>query len=124
MEKPLSSPRISDLSWGHIEVEGFGEFRDVKLYPGGAREWRWQETGTEHTPGVQFADVQELVENGVEVVVFSQGVYSRLKVQSETLNKLEDLGVESHVYKTSEAVEIYNKLREDKLVGGLFHTTC
>lgn len=124
METPLSSPRITDLSWGQIEVEGFGEFKDVKLYPGGAREWRWQETGTEHTPGVQFADVKELLENGAEVVVFSQGVYARLKVQGGTLKKLEDMGIETHVFKTGEAVEIYNKLSEDKLVGGLFHSTC
>lgn len=124
MEKPLSSPRITDLAWGHIEVEGFGEFKDVKLYPGGAREWRWQETGTEHTPGVQFADVEELLENGAEVVVFSQGVYARLKVQGETLKNLEEMGIETHVFKINEAVEIYNKLREDKLVGGLFHSTC
>ncbi len=124
MENPLPSPRITKIAWGHVEVEGFGEFKDVKLFPGGAREWNWQETGTEHTPGVQFSDVEELLDNGAEVVVFSQGVYARLKVQGETLKKLKAMGIETHVSKTGEAVEIYDKLREDKLVGGLFHSTC
>ena len=34
---------------GKIEVEGTGTLRDAKLFPGGAREWDWRETGTEHT---------------------------------------------------------------------------
>ena len=40
-EKP-QSPRIGHLSWGRLEVEGQGAFKDAKLYPGGAREWDWR----------------------------------------------------------------------------------
>jgi hypothetical protein len=29
-----SSPRISHLSWGHIEVEGHPPFKDAKIFPG------------------------------------------------------------------------------------------
>jgi hypothetical protein len=46
------SPRISRISWAHIEVEDLGAAKDVKLYPGGGREWNWAETGTRHVPGV------------------------------------------------------------------------
>jgi len=45
-------------------VEGLGSGKDFKLYPGGGREWDWRETNTEHVPGIQHADVQELLENG------------------------------------------------------------
>jgi hypothetical protein len=44
------SPRITHLSWGRIEVEGGRTFKDAKLWPGGVREWDWQETGTRHRP--------------------------------------------------------------------------
>ncbi len=123
-EEKLRSPKITGLDWGQIEVEGFGTFKDVKLYPGGARRWKWTETGTEHSPGVQFADVEELLEHGAEVVVFSLGIYGRLKVQDETLTKLAEKGITAHVLKTKEAKELYNQLCEDTPVGGLFHTTC
>lgn len=122
-EKPRS-PKITKLDWGHIEVDGFGAFKDVKLYPGGARSWKWTETGTEHSPGIQFADVEELLEHGAEVVVMSLGVYGRLKVQDKTLTKLEEKSITVHMLKTKEAKELYNQLCEDNAVGGLFHTTC
>ncbi|HNG96476.1 MAG TPA: hypothetical protein PLB32_26980, partial [Acidobacteriota bacterium] len=55
------SPRITQISWGHIEVEGLGAGKDFKLFPGGGREWDWNETGTRHVPGIQPTDVQELL---------------------------------------------------------------
>jgi hypothetical protein len=35
------SPIIGENRWGEIEVDQMGQFRDVKLWPGGAREWDW-----------------------------------------------------------------------------------
>jgi hypothetical protein len=69
------SPRITHLSWGQIDVEmddGVRHFKDVKLFPGGAREWNWRETGTDHVPGIQAADVDELLEHGAKVIVLSK----------------------------------------------------
>jgi hypothetical protein len=84
----LKSPRISHLSWGHVEVEGYPPFKDTKVFPGGAREWDWRETGTHHVPGIQPADVQELIEHGAKAVVLSKGIWQRLKVCPETLEVL------------------------------------
>ena len=119
-----TSPRIEDISWGTIQVEGDRTFKDAKLYPGGAREWDWSETGTDHTPGIQPADVEELLEAGAESVVLSRGMNRRLRVKQETLRMLEDRGIEVHVLETKEAAERYNALREEQPVGGLFHSTC
>ena len=71
-----NSPRISHLSWGHIEVEGHPPFKDAKIFPGGAREWDWRDTGTHHVPGIQPADVRELIEQGAKAVVLSKGIWS------------------------------------------------
>lgn len=124
MEEKLHSPKIIQLDWGLIEVEGFGTFKDVKIFPGGARRWKWTETGTEHSPGVQFTDVEELLDHGADVVVLTTGVYGRLKVQDATLKELSERGISVHVLKTKEAKQLYNQLCEDQAVGGLFHTTC
>ncbi len=119
------SPRITHVSWGNMEIEGVGSGRDFKLYPGGGRAWDWNETGTRHSPGIQPADVEELLTHGSKIVVLGQGMELRLKVCPETISQLEELSVEVHVQETSAAVELYNKLADEgKQVGGLFHSTC
>ncbi len=125
MEQPTaSSPRIARVSWGRMEVEGFGQGKDFKLYPGGGREWDWAETGTQHVPGVQPSDVQELLDHGARVVVLSRGMLLKLQICPETRELLSGRGIPFHVEETRAAVELYNKLTEAELVGGLFHSTC
>ncbi len=125
MEKPKKrSPRVTALAWGRVEVEGGGRFKDAKLYPGGAREWDWRETGTRHAPGIQPADVEELIARGAEVVVLSQGIWERLRIMPETLQMMRRRGIAAHVLQTEEAVKLYNELCETSPVGGLIHSTC
>ncbi len=119
------SPRISTLSWGQVSVEGHDKpFRDVKVYPGGAREWDWNETGTRHEPGIQPADVQELLDRGASAVILSTGMQERLRVCPETLQHLEEAGVAVHVLQSREAVRLFNQLRETRPVAVLLHSTC
>lgn len=123
MEKP--SPRIRCLAWGRVEVEGAEvPYKDAKVWPGGSREWDWNETGTRHEPGIQPADVQELLAHGARTVVLSRGVQGRLQVRPDTLQVLREMGVTAHVLQTEAAVRLYNELREGEAVGGLFHSTC
>src|SRR5262245_60920740 len=93
----LRSPRISHLSWGHVEVEGHPPFKDTKVFPGGAREWDWRETGTHHVPGIQPADVRELIEHDVKAVVLSTGIWQRLQVCPETFELLAENDIEFEV---------------------------
>jgi hypothetical protein len=120
----LRSPRITHISWGRMDVEGVGTGRDFKLYPGGGREWDWAETNTHHVPGIQPADVAELLEKGSKVVVLTRGMHLVLQTCPETLELLRDRGIPVHVAETRAAVELYNRLAETEPVGGLFHSTC
>lgn len=121
-----TSPRITHLSWGRLEVEDRdAAFKDAKLYPGGARAWDWNETGTHHRPGIQPADVEELLEQGAEAIILSKGINERLQVKPETLSMLEERGVAVEVLQTEQAVARYNALQaQGTSVGGLFHSTC
>jgi hypothetical protein len=122
---PNVSPRIRHLAWGRIEVEGEeAPYKDAKLWPGGSREWDWNETGTRHEPGIQPSDVQELIAHGARTIVLSRGVQRRLQVHPDTLEMLGEKGIVTHVLPTGEAVRLYNELREGEAVGGLFHSTC
>jgi hypothetical protein len=107
-----------------VEVEGHPTFKDVKIFPGGAREWDWCETGTWRVPGIQPTDVQELIEHGARAVVLSRGIWERLQVCPETLDVLAKNGIKAEVLQTEAAVERFNELRESMPVGGLFHSTC
>jgi hypothetical protein len=119
------SPRIKHVTWGRLEVEGVAEpYKDAKLFPGGSKEWNWRESGTSHQPGIQCADVQELLDHGAAVVVLSRGMKQCLHIPRETLDFLQERQIAAHVLPTPQAVETYNKLAETEAVGGLFHTTC
>ena len=94
------------------------------MFPSGCREWNWHETGTQHSPGIQYSDVQELIENGAKIIVLSLGVLGRLKTQKGLLEKLESNEFIVHILKTKEAVRLYNELSKSEAVGALIHTTC
>src|SRR5687768_17083127 len=90
------SPKILGISWGHMDVEGLGVGKDFKLYPGGGRHWDWAETETRHVPGIQPADVEELLAQGATTVVLSRGMDQQLQVAPETLCYLEERSIEVH----------------------------
>ena len=119
---------IADLSWGNMEVSIAGEkqhFKDCKVWPGGAREWRWGETGTHHSPGIQPADIEEILAQNVDAIVLTRGQLGRLGVSPETESFLREQGVSYHIEKTKKAVTLFNDLvRQGKRVGGVFHSTC
>lgn len=107
-----------------MEVDGLAPGKDFKVYPGGGRPWDWRETGTNHDPGIQPEDVEELLEHGATVVVLSRGMELRLRVDPRTLKLLEERNIPVHVAETTEAVRLYNDLAATEPVGGLFHSTC
>jgi hypothetical protein len=128
MDRKLVETLITGLSWGQMDVSIAGEkqrFKDCKIWPGGAREWRWEETGTHHSPGVQPADVEEVLDQGIDVIVFGRGQFGRLNVSAGAEALLRERGIPYHAEKTNRAVQIFNELaRQGKRVGGLFHSTC
>jgi hypothetical protein len=124
LEAKMRSPRIERISWGRIDVEGGKSYKDAKLYPGGSREWDWTETGTSHEAGVQSGDVEELLDRGAKTVVIGKGMNGRLRVNSATVQMLEERGIEVHTMPTEKAAKLYNELREQEDVAGLFHSTC
>lgn len=124
----MKQPEITQFSWGSIEVQIGAEkfqFRDCKIWPGGAAEWNWNETGTHHTPGIQPADILEILAYDPEVMILTRGVLRRLKICPETEQLLNSADVEWHFIETRQAVRLYrNLIGQGKRVGGVFHTTC
>ncbi|HKK45314.1 MAG TPA: Mth938-like domain-containing protein [Balneolaceae bacterium] len=124
MENKYLSPKINSISWGKVITEHGSEYKDAKLFPGGSRAWDWNETGTHHVPGIQPADVEELLEHGAKVIVLSKGFHERLQVCEETTQMLKNKGIKFYFLQTEKAKAKYNELSEDHAVGALIHSTC
>jgi hypothetical protein len=125
MTEHPKSPAIENLAWGVMQVVGLGTGKDVKLWPGGGRAWDWRETNTQHVPGIQVADIAELVNHGASVIVLSRGMQLVLQTAPQTIAWLEQHGMRYHLLETREAARLYNQLAgQGVAVGGLFHSTC
>ena len=122
---PDVSPRILSHAWGELHVDGLGRYCDVKLWPGGGREWDWTETGTHHQPGTQPTDLNELLTYEPAVVVLSRGRELKLEACPETLQLLRTLDIQVIFEETSIAISKYNDLAGgDTRVAALIHSTC
>ncbi|XP_075054709.1 mth938 domain-containing protein isoform X2 [Mixophyes fleayi] len=120
----MSSPEITSLSWGSMSVAGRA-YKDCKVWPGGSRTWDWRETGTNHHPGVQPADLEEIVKKNVKTLVIGCGMSEALQVPASTLQYIKSHHIDVVVLKTEKAVTEYNNLVAQGIrVGGIFHSTC
>lgn len=124
MEQQKTSPKIKTVQWGKVITDNGIQYKDAKLFPGGSRNWDWTETGTHHKPGIQPADVEELLDHGAQSIVLSQGFHERLHVCEETKSLLNDKKIDFFILKTGKAVEKYNDLCDKEPVGALIHSTC
>jgi hypothetical protein len=120
----MTMPRITGDAWGRIDVDG-QTYKDAKLWPGGARAWDWNETGTDHERGVQPRDVEEVLEHGAQYVIIGCGRNERLRVHADTQRLLDEHGVRYESLETGQAIARYRELQaSDAAVGALIHTTC
>ncbi|NXQ64690.1 AAMDC protein, partial [Anthoscopus minutus] len=78
-----------------------------------------------HSPGVQPADLEEVVKKGVKTMVIGRGMSEALQVPASTVDYLKKNGVDVLVLQTEKAVAEYNALAAQGVrVGGVFHSTC
>jgi hypothetical protein len=119
------APTVQTLTWGEVALDDGRHFKDAKLWPGGAREWDWSETGTHHVPGIQPADVLELLDYGCDVIILSRGQHLVLQTCPETLALLSARHVEVFQLESRQAAAQYNSLAgAGRRVGALLHSTC
>uniref|UniRef100_A0A7S4SZY2 Mth938 domain-containing protein n=1 Tax=Alexandrium monilatum TaxID=311494 RepID=A0A7S4SZY2_9DINO len=127
-------PEVSSISWGKIVVRdpatgNTQQFRDIKIWPGGAKPWDWRETGTRHSPGTQLADVHELLQSNPEVVIVSRGMSQRLHVSPELQEVMRaaegDSGVRWLELPSDKVAETYSELLSSgRRVAAIVHSTC
>ena len=102
-------------------------FKDAKVYPGDCENWDWNSNTppTRHKPGIQVADIREILATNVHFVVLSKGVQGVLECQQAVLDACRAAGAELVHELTPVAVQRFNELAAaNQRVGGVFHSTC
>jgi hypothetical protein len=115
---------IASFCWGQVVDSSGRTFRDARLFPGGVEEWDWRKTGTRHDPGIQIADLADLIETEPDVVILSRGVDLVLQVPQATIDFARGRVATVLVLQSEQAVAEYNRRIVNERVVALVHSTC
>ncbi|HWU91485.1 MAG TPA: MTH938/NDUFAF3 family protein [Kofleriaceae bacterium] len=124
MVATLDNLSIDSFRWGQIIDSSGRAFKDARLFPGGAEEWDWGATGTRHNPGIQIADLSDLLVMKPDVVILSRGVNLVLQVPQATIDFARSHAGTVLVLQSKEAVAEYNRRISNERVVALIHSTC
>jgi len=120
----LDNLAIATFRWGQIVDSAGTVFKDARLYPGGVEEWDWGRTGTRHDPGIQIADLADLLTTKPDVVILSRGVDLVLQVPAATIDFARSHVATVLVLQSEAAVAEYNRRIARERVVALVHSTC
>jgi hypothetical protein len=116
---------IVSFRWGQIVDSAGNLFKDARLFPGGAEEWDWRRTGTRHDPGIQTADLEDLLGTKPDVVILSRGVDLVLQVPQATIDFARSHAATVMALQSEQAVAEYNRrVAAAERVIALIHSTC
>src|SRR5207244_32910 len=107
MTASLDNLSIASFRWGQIVDSTGRTFKDARLFPGGAEEWDWRRTGTRHGPGIQAADLADLISTKPDVVILSRGVDLVLQVPQATIDFARSHAATVLVLQSDQAVAEY-----------------
>src|SRR5262245_22074977 len=120
----MTNLAIATFRWGQIVDSNGRAFKDARLFPGGGEEWDWRRTGTRHDPGIQIADLEDLVATKPDVVILSRGVDLVLQVPQATVDHARAHAKAVLVLQSEQAVAVYNRRVANERVVALIHSTC
>src|SRR5437764_581819 len=105
----MANVEIASFRWGQI-IDATGRtYKDARLFPGGVEEWNWRKTGTRHQPGIQIADLEDLLATKPDVVILSRGVDLVLQVPQATIDFAQSHAASVLVLQSEQAVTEYNR---------------
>jgi len=112
---------IEEYSFGRITISGQQFTSDLIIFPDGKvlDSW-WRQMGHRLT----FEDILPLIETKPEVIVAGTGASGLMKPVAELTHLLARQEIEFVASSTGKAVDIYNRLVNQKKVGACLHLTC
>jgi len=111
---------VDSYSFGSVRVDGETYDHDLIYSKGQVTRW-WREKGHK----VKVGDIQLLLDQSPDVVVFGTGAMGVMRVGNKALAALHEAGIEVVVEPSAEAIARFNALvAEGRDVALAIHLTC
>jgi len=111
---------IDDYRFGEIVINDKHYYSDVIVHPDRVDPSWWRRKG--HY--LSEEDVSGIAVAKPAILIIGTGQSGAMEVPESTVDFLESHGITVHVEKTGQAVKLFNKQPNDKIVIGAFHLTC
>ena len=111
---------IDEYIFGRIIIDKKTYTSDVIVYPDRVDPSWWRKEG--HY--LQKEDLSGVIAAKPDILIVGTGNMGVMQVPENTVTFLQRQGIEVHVAKTGQAVEMFNNMPADKKVIGAFHLTC
>jgi hypothetical protein len=112
---------IEKYEFGSITINAKEYIKDVIVFPDKVLCPWWREEG--HS--LSLNDLKEVIALSPNTLIIGTGAYGVMNVPEETIEKLKELGIETLIAPTEDAVELYNKYLQNKQnVIACLHLTC
>lgn len=111
---------IEEYHFGSIKIDGEIYNHDVQIGLDNEVKLWWRNESHRITK----RDIEEVLNQNPEAIVIGTGEMGVAKVSEEAQEEIRKKGEELIIKPTSEAVGVFNSLKNKKKVVGLFHLTC
>ena len=111
---------IDDYRFGKIIINGQLYHKDLIIFSDRILPNWWRE----HGHSLEIADLNEVLEVKPKVLIIGTGMYGRIKIQDNILQKLESLDIEVIAVRTGKACQLYNQKQAENDVIAALHLTC
>ena len=116
----MSTPLIDSYDFGFIIIDGKSYTADLIITSGHIQDTWWRSEGHR----LSLDDLKEALAVNPEILIIGAGYNGRMKVSSEVITQLSDMGIRVVVENTSNAVESYNRLKDSHRTVAALHLTC
>jgi len=116
---------IERVEFGRILIDGVEYVHDIVIYPSGKIEERkkWlskKKHGTSHR--LDPEELKEYLKEDFDVLIVGTGIYGLLSLLPESREFVKNKEIIERP--TPEAAKLFNELKGEKRVLGIFHITC
>jgi len=113
--------QIDRVAFGSLEVDGHLYGSDLIIYPDGRVEEGWRRKRGHR---LSMEDIRGLVLACPEIIVAGSGIHGLVKPEPDLEDRLGEKGIRLLIAPNQRAMEIFNELAPERLVGACFHLTC
>lgn len=120
-------PHIDDVTFGSITIAGEEYDHDViirlsKKVKKRKKKLSKRKYGTSHY--LSLAEAKHIYQKGAKRLIIGTGHHDKLRLSPKAAKYLKKHSCEIQLFKTPQAMRVWNKTPNDNKTIGLFHTTC